>query len=328
MFDALIGNQPTKKYLERMFESCVVPSTLLFFGPEGVGKSLFAKEFAKMLMGASHARKIDSGSHPDFHTYRPVGKSAMHSAENIYQLIDEIALPPFEAPCKIFLIYDAERMLPTSSNALLKTLEEPPADTYLILLSNDAEALLSTILSRCRKISFSLVSEKEIFAYLRTTLGKSETEAHTLALLAQGSVAKACALSSIKEDPLTPHVVALMQAGSYPELAKHLTALEKQLAVSDDDDEDEAEVGAQKKEINAFLEQLLAWYRDAHLLAAGGSLDQLFHREHLSALQHTVARGVPPLETVITLMGDCRHALQHNIKLRTVLENFFFKTLI
>lgn len=114
-----------------------------------------AKIVCKQLLGSSHIPKIDSGNHPDLHFYVPEGKSGLHPMASIQKLIAEMAFPPFEASYKIFIIEDAEKMLPSSSNALLKTLEEPSEDTYLFLLSKHPDLLLPTILSRLQPLSFS-----------------------------------------------------------------------------------------------------------------------------------------------------------------------------
>jgi DNA polymerase III delta prime subunit len=70
-------------------------------------------------------------------------------------MIAEVSLPPFESPIKIFIFHDAEKMLPSSANALLKTLEEPPSDTYILLLTTNPGAIIPTIISRCRLIPFA-----------------------------------------------------------------------------------------------------------------------------------------------------------------------------
>ncbi len=128
-----------------------VPNTLLFVGSNLLEE---AKRFAAGLIGT------ELETHPDLHLYLPEGKSGMHSIDSIRQFIEEVAFPPFQAPVKVFIIDQAERMLPTSSNALLKTCEEPPADTCILLLSSDPEALLPTILSRCRKMIFPSAHQK------------------------------------------------------------------------------------------------------------------------------------------------------------------------
>lgn len=114
-----------------------------------------AKQFCMQILGPSHRTKIESGNHPDLHFYTPEGKSDLHPMGNIQKLIAEMSLPPFEAPYKIFIIEEAEKMLPSSSNALLKTLEEPEENTYLLLLTDYPDLMLPTLLSRLQPISFS-----------------------------------------------------------------------------------------------------------------------------------------------------------------------------
>jgi len=136
-----------------------VPSTL----PQSnllIGGSLDdAVHLAKNLLSEEHHSKIDTENHPDVHLYRPEGKSQMHPMASIQKLVREIALPPFESPCKLFIIEDAEKMLPSSSNALLKSLEEPPKDTFFFLLSDHPELLLPTITSRLYPHNFE---QKEV----------------------------------------------------------------------------------------------------------------------------------------------------------------------
>jgi DNA polymerase-3 subunit delta' len=157
--------------LEKRLSLGTLPSTLLFTGPkENVNLSL-AKELAKALFGFSHGPKIDSGSHPDLHFYTPDPKSDLHLVQEMRALIDETALPPFEAKRKLFVIDEAEKMLPSSSQALLKTLEEPPADTVIVLLTRDPALLLPTIYSRCARFSFEAAEGREIAPLLAELLG-------------------------------------------------------------------------------------------------------------------------------------------------------------
>ena len=137
MFEDIVGNDQIKEYLKRMVEQRAVANSLLFAGPEGIGKSLFAHALAKMLLG--------SDSHPDLHVYRPEGKIGMHSIDSMRQFSEDVYLAPFQGQWKVFIIHDAERMLTYSANALLKTFEEPAKDALIILLSSAPAALLPTI---------------------------------------------------------------------------------------------------------------------------------------------------------------------------------------
>lgn len=139
--------------LKQRLEEGTLPSTLLFAGPRKEVNLERAKEFVKLLIGPSS--KIDSGNHPDIHIYTPEVKSGLHSIESLRILIQEMAFPPFEASHKIFIIDEAEKMLPSGSNLLLKTLEEPPPDALIVLLTSQPEALLPTIRSRATPFTFA-----------------------------------------------------------------------------------------------------------------------------------------------------------------------------
>ena len=132
-----------------------VANTLLFVGPRGSGKKRAALELAARMMGSPHAKKLEKGIHPDFQIFVPVGKSGLHPMEIIRTFTNDSALPPYEAPCRFFVIEEAHRMLPTSSNALLKTLEEPSLNSYFILLSTEPQSLLPTVVSRCQRFDFA-----------------------------------------------------------------------------------------------------------------------------------------------------------------------------
>ena len=184
----IIGNSDIKKYLQRIVMSNRIGNSLLFSGPDGVGKGLFALELATMLLGEENRERIFHRNHPDVRELRPEGKVAMHSMDALRSFISDVNLAPFEAKRKVFILLSADRMLPTSSNALLKTFEEPPQDTIIILLTSSPELLLPTILSRCSKISFKPVPEMELVAWLQNHHQvSSEKEACKVARLSKGS---------------------------------------------------------------------------------------------------------------------------------------------
>lgn len=147
-----------EKHLSSLLASGQIPHALLFSGPRGAGKQKAAYQFASQLL--KNRKKIEF--HPDLHLFFPEGKTEMHPVSAIRQLIHDAVLAPFEAPWKIFILHEAEKMLPTSSNALLKILEEPPPHTLILLLSVHPERLLPTILSRCQMIEFPPSTEKNI----------------------------------------------------------------------------------------------------------------------------------------------------------------------
>ncbi len=145
----------------------------LFRGPRGAGKSAVARAFAAEVLAAGasdpdDARRralIDPSPHPDLVWLRPRG--AQHMVEEVREkVIRAASYRPFEADKRVFVIEAAEQMRDESQNALLKTLEEPPAYVHLILLTAEPAMLLETIASRCQPIDFAPLPIKAVEATL------------------------------------------------------------------------------------------------------------------------------------------------------------------
>src|SRR5581483_407419 len=146
MFSKIVGNEKAKKSLNQLLQNDRVPHLLLFSGVEGVGKRLFAESFARAwLQGEKEPKAFE----PDLHILKPEGKTGMHSMQAIKDLNEKLSYLPYESKGIACIIDDAERMLASSANALLKTLEEPKGKTLIILVSSQPEKLLLTIRSRC-----------------------------------------------------------------------------------------------------------------------------------------------------------------------------------
>jgi DNA polymerase-3 subunit delta' len=107
-------------------------------------------------------RKIKSGNHADIHWARPESKSRVITVEQVRDLMQQIQLKPTEAEHKVAIIVAADRLNPQAANAFLKTLEEPPQNSVLILLSTEPQRLLETILSRCLRLNFSGDGKREL----------------------------------------------------------------------------------------------------------------------------------------------------------------------
>lgn len=270
--------------LQHMIDRGALTGTLLFLGSDEAQKYQIVLEIAKSLFGTSSVEKIEKDNHPDLHVLKPEGKSGMHSLAAIQGLIQEMHLPSYEAPCKIFVICDAERMLPATSNALLKTLEEPNLDALLILLSSEPQLLLPTLLSRCRILRFD---------------------------------APPTFIPSVKL------VEILSEKKDHPSLLKALDELEDSLFQSRTGEDDAESSPERAKHLDLLYEQILCWYRDRHLLALAGPTEHLFYREHRSALQKAEQLALPSLEKTFSLLEECRLASQRYIRLRHILEYFF-----
>ena len=118
----------------------------LLTGPIGSGKSWLAERIAALLLECTPERVI---AHPDLRVVQPESKSRRIVIDQIRELEHAIHRKPLLAGSKVAIIHDAERMQPQAANAFLKTLEEPPPGSLIVLLSTVPEAILQTVLSRC-----------------------------------------------------------------------------------------------------------------------------------------------------------------------------------
>jgi DNA polymerase-3 subunit delta' len=153
-----------------------IPSAYLFLGPRNVGKRTTALTLAKALNCREAAgdscdacpscRKIDEKVHPDVETIASDGQFI--KIDQVREVTNRLALIPFEAAKRVIVFSAAERMNPQAANAILKTLEEPPRNTLLILCAESAAGLLETIVSRCVPVRFGLLGQSETRALLES----------------------------------------------------------------------------------------------------------------------------------------------------------------
>lgn len=301
MFEHLLGNELLKIYLQ----SGTLPQTLLFIGPDGIGKKRFAMALAAKLL-ETPLERIENGNHPDFHLLVPEGKSGLYAIETVRRMIDKEHGAPFQSLRKVFVLDSVERMQPASANALLKTLEEPAADTQFILITSSPQDLLPTILSRCVPLTFQPLSDEVVSALLRKRGLKEQ-----YAKLAQGSIARAIDLAT------NPHIEEqknllfslLRSPKNYLEIADKTAKIEELV----DEQEDPLLASRMVEHLFALV---LMWHRDQQARSLG--VQTLFFPEEPPA-QHSLT----PLEVVERKVAGALLGYQRNLKLTSCLDPIF-----
>jgi DNA polymerase III delta' subunit len=176
--------------------------TFLWVGPEGSGKKTYVLALVRSLFcqegpdchGCPTCRQVLSKSHPDFFWLeRPEGKNEIN-VESTRDLDRKLSNAPFSAPCKVAVIAEADRMNTESQNAFLKTLEEPPAKSFIILLAEKTGDFLPTVLSRCRLVRFPALPSTTVEAILVRDYGWKKPEAQKAAQEANGNLTLALKL--------------------------------------------------------------------------------------------------------------------------------------
>ena len=201
-FERIIGNDKVKQFLNNAINENHILHSYLFSGIEGIGKKLFAIEFAKKILcieqndeqeNCLSCLKFKSSNHPDFMILEP--ENNVIKIEQIRNMQEKISEKPIVSKKKVYIIVDSDCMTKEAQNCLLKTLEEPPEYATIILTTANESKLLNTIKSRCIKVKFNGLLENEINQYLKQN--EIVVNEENYIKISQGSIGK---LLDIKED--------------------------------------------------------------------------------------------------------------------------------
>jgi DNA polymerase-3 subunit delta' len=299
----------------------------LFTGPGGVGKRLFAQELGKALLcerstsdaleACDHCPScllVDAGSHPDLRTFaRPEDKHEL-PIDLIRTLCHEFALKAARGRGKIVIVDDADDFTEEAANAFLKTLEEPPPRSLLLLISSNAEQHLATIRSRCQTVPFAPLPAEVVADVLRQ-LGQCEESAiPRLVRLAGGSPGRALELA----DPDLWAFRRTLLAG----LARdQVDSAGLARAWTEFVEEAGKESAAQRRRAALVLRLMLAFLTDALSLGVGGAV-RTTESDDMPALESLVRRVDP--DTLLQLVERCLEADEHidrRVQLVLVLES-------
>ncbi|MDE0426313.1 MAG: DNA polymerase III subunit delta' [Candidatus Poribacteria bacterium] len=276
MQNPVIGHQHIIEQLQRTVASDRIAGAYLFVGRTGVGKEMVARYFAQLIFCQQDAqpptvcgtclacRKVDSGNHPDLQFIRPEG--SLLRIGQIRELQKQIIYEPLEASRKVYILTDVERMNAEAENCLLKTLEEPPASSVLILLTSNIQVLLPTTRSRCQILQFHPMPTQELVAVLTDRFSVTPEQATTLAIAAGGAIGKAITQLE-KGGALTEEI---------PEILKETDLLAAFRLAENFKDNPET------------LDSLVTWYRDLLFLQQGAPLELITHIHSVEELQTLV----------------------------------------
>ena len=196
-FDGLWGHDSVKAILENAIETEKIGHAYIFCGPAGVGKRTAAGMFARAALGTSKM------THPDIITVSNEwcgveSKSDSILTDTINEMRSDIYIKPYGGGRKFYIVPKGDTMNTASQNKLLKVFEEPPAYCTIILIAENLNRFLPTILSRASVIVFSALPENIVARYLEENCGMSADEAAVRAVISGGSIGSAKAL---KDDP-------------------------------------------------------------------------------------------------------------------------------
>jgi len=353
-FDRLIGHARAVHLIQAMVARDRLPHALLITGPAGVGKTTLAISIAQAVNceraqpgegpcgSCRSCDKIRRDIHPDVVKLEPEGRRRIVRIEHIRELRSKVALRPFEGRTKVFLIREADRMEDPAANALLKTLEEPPPDSLIILTAPEEMDLLPTIVSRCLRLGLAPLTLETIEDWLESARGIVGLQARFMALLSGGCLGRVIDLDPEavwdKRQDLIKRLALL--AGLHPagavdwaaEISKSWTQRRKTLekmAEADDDNTGAPTEWIEDLALDAdnqtsFFSLLRFWYRDLMVLASGVEQNHLLNTDVIEDLERVRAGQTPgAFLSALEEIDRAEEALNRMARPELVLENLF-----
>jgi DNA polymerase-3 subunit delta' len=334
-FENFYGNSGVAAALGEMVRGQRIPQTLLFSGPEGVGKATLARRFAARLLDHDSAKierddlnlednqtliadrekwtsdkrnddPLVFSSHPDFLTCPPDGPLRQITIPQMRLLKSRAPLKPLRGPWKVFLIDSIDRANEQAANSLLKTLEEPPPHLILIMTARNAYDLLPTIRSRAVPFHFARLSETDMHAFLAT---REVDQPERRLKLAEGSPGLAVSIDLEAYDRRRTAMLALLKVACGVEpfgaWMKHSDSI----------------AARRSEKLESYLEVLYALLEDVVRLANGGA--DLRNQDIRGELQTLAARvSFEWLRAAVARVDELVELARRNIQKSMALDAF------
>lgn len=317
-FRDIIGQDQIKEHLRNALSSGKISHAYILNGEKSSGKEFIAKVFAMALQcekdgeepcqECHSCKQALSGNHPDIISVVHEKPNTISVDDIRAQVNNDVGIKPYSGPYKIYIINEAEKMTPQAQNAILKTLEEPPAYAVILLLTSNVDSLLPTILSRCVVLNMKPAPDDLVKKYLMEQMKVPDYKAEICVAFARGNVGKARALASSEDfENVKAEALSLLKYIRDMELNEIIAAIKK--------------ITEYKLEINDYLDICAIWYRDVLLFKATNDANQLIFREEIQTIRRTAQRSsYEGIETVIEALEKAKRRLDANVNFELTME--------
>lgn len=314
----IIGHEDIVRHFKSSIELGKVSHAYILHGEKGVGKKTLANVVAKSLQCESgnpdpcgeckSCLQVESNNQPDIIWLKQEKPNVISVDEIRSQIVNDIDLKPYSSRYKIYIIPDAQMMNPQAQNALLKTLEEPPEYAIIILLTNNVDKFLPTILSRCIVLNFKPVQPLEMIEYLEEQLGVEKAKAKFCTDFAQGNLGKAVRLAispeynEIKEDS-----IRLLRRIHEMEMEEIILAVKN--------------MGKYKLDVTDYIDIMTMWFRDILMVKISNSPNKIIFKEEFSILKKQASKvSYEGIEEILKSLDKLKIRLEANVNFDIAME--------
>ena len=314
-FEEIVGHEQIVTHLKSAMKLGKVSHAYILSGEKGCGKKLLADVFAETLQcekggtepcGSCHSCvQAQSGNHPDIIHLMHEKPNSISVDDVRTQIVNDVLIKPYSGKYKIYIVPDAEKMTAAAQNALLKTIEEPPAYAVILLLANNASALLPTILSRCVMLSLKPVADDKEHVQV------PDYEADVCVAFAQGNIGKA---------------VQLATSDSFNEIKNSALHLLKNVSKMEINDiiATVKSVSEFKIDIQDYLDFLAVWYRDILYFKATRDSNGLIFKDELNVITDQINKSsYEGIENILRGLQTAKTRLNANVNFDLTMELLF-----
>lgn len=320
-FQEIVGHEEVIQHLQNAIRLGKVSHAYILSGEKGSGKKLLANTFAMALQcekkgvdpcqECRSCKKAMSRNHPDI-IYITHEKPNSIGIEDIRtQLIEDVMIKPYCSSYKIYIIDEAEKLTLQAQNALLKTIEEPPAYAVILLLTSNMETFLPTITSRCVRLNLRPVQESMVKDYLMEKMHLPDYQAQMDAAFSQGNIGKARQMAESDEfNLMTEQALRILKKSNELELYEMVEMIK--------------ELSAEKQNIDEYLDLFAMWFRDVLFFKATKEVDGLMFKDQLNHIKERARKSsYEGIEKIIDAIGTAKERLHANVNFDLVMELLF-----
>ena len=314
----IVGHEDIIAHFKSSIETGNVGHAYIISGDAGSGKKALAYAFADTLEceaggtepcgNCQSCLQISTGNYPDIITVTHEKPNLISVDEVREQLVNTVDVKPYKGKYKIYVIPDAELLNVQAQNAILKTIEEPPAYAVILLLTTNLDKLLETVQSRCLKLQTKPIRERDVLAYLMNVMGLTKEKAYFCLDFAQGNLGKAIKLAGNEE---------------YAEIVDSVVNVLTHIGDMDVETLGKAvkDIEQFKMSMNDYMDLMMMWYRDAMMIKITGNVDKILFKNEFSTLKKQAGKlTFKSIEDKIDAIAKAEQRLLANANFEVTIE--------